>query len=153
MTGLENEHDPGSLWSLKEGEGEDMCATGEKIRCGSTVRLEHMSTARNLHSHKFDSPVSGRQEISAFGENGEGDTGDNWELECESGDEYLRGGRPFFLKHADTGIYLYADSRSMFDHNNCRRCPILGQSEISGAEGRTRNALWAVHSGYFFPPD
>ena len=41
----------------------------------------------------------------------------------------------------------------MFDHNNCRRCPILGQSEISGAEGRTRNALWAVHSGYFFPPE
>ena len=94
VTGLENEHDTGSLWSLKEGEGEDMCATGEKIRCGSTVRLEHMSTARNLHSHKFDSPVSGRQEISAFGENGEGDTGDNWELECESGDEYLRAGGP-----------------------------------------------------------
>lgn len=35
-----------------------------------------MATQRNLHSHSaFESPVSRRQEVSAFGDNGDGDGG------------------------------------------------------------------------------
>ena len=35
-----------------------------------------MNTGKNLHSHSaFDSPVSGRQEVSGFGDNGDGDGG------------------------------------------------------------------------------
>ena len=50
--------------------------------CGATVRLEHMKTGKNLHSHNVKSPISGKQEISAFGDDGFGDEDDNWQLEC-----------------------------------------------------------------------
>lgn len=58
------------MWTLKEAEIPENdiddslippCKTGALIKCGDAVRLEHMNTGRNLHSHaKFDSPVSRR---------------------------------------------------------------------------------------------
>lgn len=57
----------------------------------------------------------------------------------------------FYLKHKDTGLYLYTDNQSKFTNQNCRRCPIVGHSEISSARGKTKNAIWKVHSGFFFP--
>jgi dolichyl-phosphate-mannose--protein O-mannosyl transferase len=35
----------------------------------------HVTTRRNLHSHHFSSPLSHNQEVSAFGEGGDGDEG------------------------------------------------------------------------------
>lgn len=52
------------------------------IKCGSTLRLQHLATKRNLHSHHFQSPISHNQEVSAFGENGQGDEGDHWSVIC-----------------------------------------------------------------------
>lgn len=47
------------------------------------LRLEHVKTKMNLHSHLFTSPLSGNQEISAYGDaKGEGDSGDNWTVIC-----------------------------------------------------------------------
>jgi dolichyl-phosphate-mannose--protein O-mannosyl transferase len=71
-----------------------------------------MNTQKNLHSHSnFQSPVTGRQEVSAFGTQGDGDGGDNWEIECDSEDVggYVYGKTKFFLKHRDTGLYLFTD--------------------------------------------
>ena len=114
-----------------------------------------MNTGRNLHSHgHFQSPVSNRQEVSGFGSSGEGDGGDNWIIECESDDVdgYVYGKTRIFLKHRDSDNYLYTDQGSKFTEHNCRRCPIVGQSEISCIRGRNRNGgLWKIHSGFFFP--
>ena len=57
----------------------------------------------------------------------------------------------FYIKHRDTGMYLYTDTGSKFNEHNCRRCPIVGHSEISCASGKTKNAIWKVHSGFYFP--
>ena len=54
------------------------------VKCGSTIRLRHLATKRNLHSHHFQSPISHNQEVSAFGENGDGDDLDNWSVICPS---------------------------------------------------------------------
>ena len=35
----------------------------------------HLRTKKNLHSHQYQSPLSQKQEVSAFGEDGEGDEG------------------------------------------------------------------------------
>ena len=91
ITGIDNDHDYNSLWTVKEPdngpENTVPCRTGEKVKCGQMIRLEHMNTGRNLHSHMhFQSPVSSRQEVSGFGSNGEGDGGDNWIIECDSND-------------------------------------------------------------------
>ena len=42
-----------------------------------------MTTRKNLHSHHFQSPLSNNYEVSCFGENGEGDEGDNWKVVCD----------------------------------------------------------------------
>ena len=47
------------------------------VKCGSTLRLQHLATKRSLYSHYFQSPISHNQEVSAFGENGQGDEGDH----------------------------------------------------------------------------
>lgn len=40
------------------------------ITCSQTIRLEHVQTRRNLHTHEWASPFSGHQEVSAFGDEG-----------------------------------------------------------------------------------
>ena len=45
------------------------------IKCGSIIRLTHLNTNRNLHSHHFQSPLSRNLEVSAFGDSGTGDEG------------------------------------------------------------------------------
>ena len=83
---------------------------GEPVECGQKVRLEHLTTHRNLHSHHFQSPLSSQQEISAFGEGGKGDTGDTWTIMCE-GDYWTRDDS-VMLKHSDTGMYLAASGHT-----------------------------------------
>ena len=41
-----------------------------------------MQTGKNIHSHNVRSPLSQRNEVSGFGDDGEGDDGDNWIIEC-----------------------------------------------------------------------
>lgn len=36
----------------------------EPIKCGDSIRLLHVSTRKNLHSHLFASPLSNNQEVS-----------------------------------------------------------------------------------------
>jgi dolichyl-phosphate-mannose--protein O-mannosyl transferase len=59
-------------------------SVGTVVQCGDLVRLQHASTKRWLHSHLHASPLTHRQEISGYGEDGGAgsDTGDNWKLEC-----------------------------------------------------------------------
>mmetsp|Transcript_8310 Transcript_8310/g.13891 ORF Transcript_8310/g.13891 Transcript_8310/m.13891 type:complete len:181 (+) Transcript_8310:71-613(+) len=83
----------GELWTFKEQDLSDQqlspseldqktCLTGKVLRCGDTIRLEHMETAKNLHSHEVKSPISSQNEVSGYGDDGEGDSGDNWKIEC-----------------------------------------------------------------------
>ncbi len=116
---FDGDHDYNSLWQIKEHEADEVvpCRTGTRIACGSSIRLEHMNTQRNLHSHAaFQSPVTGRQEVSAFGNRGDGDRGDNWIIECSSDDVggFIYGKTKLFLKHKDTGKYLYTDQQSKY---------------------------------------
>jgi hypothetical protein len=66
-------------------------------------------------------------------------------------DNYVFGKTLFYLKHPNTGLYLYTDNGSKYNEQNCHRCPIVGYAEISGAQGKTRGGIWKTHSGYFFP--
>lgn len=51
-------NDPNSYWLVKEAHDEVPCVLGSKIQCQSIVRLEHVHTRRNLHSHDYRSPLS-----------------------------------------------------------------------------------------------
>jgi dolichyl-phosphate-mannose--protein O-mannosyl transferase len=99
------------------------CPRGEPIECGREIRLQHLTTSRNLHSHHFSSPLSSSQEVSAFGDGGDGDTGDVWSVVCD--DDFWQRETPVLFKHTDTGVFLGASG-----HTFGR--PIHGQMEIVG---------------------
>lgn len=71
---LEN-HDSNSLWTIKEGQDLPMKTYADMVLCGDKIRLEHALTKKNLHSHDEKAPISGKSEVSAYGNDGDGDEG------------------------------------------------------------------------------
>ncbi|EDV47867.1 stromal cell-derived factor 2 [Drosophila erecta] len=142
VTGVEQKEDVNSHWVIKAQTGE-LCERGEPIACGSTVRLEHLSTKKNLHSHHFSSPLSGEQEVSAYGTDGLGDTGDHWEVVC-SNENWMRSAH-VRLRHIDTGMYLGMSGRSYGR-------PISGQMEIVGVHKPQHGTRWTTAEGLFIVP-
>lgn len=142
--------DQGALWIVQEGNGQPDCTLSRPIVCGSTIRLTHLQTMKNLHSHKFQSPLTKGQEVSAFGDKGQGDESDNWILECEGNSKYWYHGIDVYFKHEATGGYLYTHSSYAFDDRNCRGCPIIGQREVSAIGGKKGTAKWYADQGLYF---
>lgn len=141
VTGYKSSTDAGSYWRIKGVHG-GSCKRGEPIVCPQKIRLENVATGRNLHSHLFHSPLSQNQEISCFGEDGVGDTGDNWEVECSG--KWRRDGVVKF-KHVDTSYYLTMSG------NEFGR-PISGQNEVVGMRSAGSESDWAVREGLYIIP-
>lgn len=60
MTGVSAADDGNSYWRVR-GRTAAVCRRGTPVRCGQAIRLTHLGTGRNLHSHRFTSPLSGNQ--------------------------------------------------------------------------------------------
>lgn len=153
VTGHGSSNDVGSSFMVKHGQNEPFCTVGTAVKCGMKIRLEHIQTGKNVHSHLFRAALTGNQEVSGFGEGGVGDTGDNWSIQCSQGDDLWRRGSWVELKHVDTGKFLYTSSRATFNAQNCGGgCPIMGQTEVSSSgkksDGTTK---WATGSGVYYP--
>ncbi|KAH9099826.1 hypothetical protein Ae201684P_018835 [Aphanomyces euteiches] len=162
VTAHGSQDDFNSYWLVKEGDSEIPCS---KIKCGAKIRLEHINTRRNLHSHDFSSPLSrGRfAEVSGFGVAGDGDGGDTWVLECENAEQCQASdkdcqttGVPSWardelvrLRHVATGKYLRTDHAVQFDQSNCPRCPIVGQQEVNAAGYKDEKTLWFAGEGIY----
>ncbi|KAE9024866.1 hypothetical protein PR002_g11345 [Phytophthora rubi] len=154
-------NDVNSYWLVKEGDGETACEVGKPIECGATLRLEHMQTRRNLHSHMFKAPLSSQSlEVSAFGVAGEGDRMDTWVLECQENqqcsadgqcedDGLWKRGELVRFRHRSTNHLLSTSSKSRFDDSNCPRCPINGQQEVSATSFRGDDTLWFAGEGIY----
>ena len=87
--------------------------------------------------------MSNNQEVSAFGENGDGDEGDNWAVECD--ETYWRRDEGVRLKHEQTHKYLYV-SGDQFGR------PISGQMEVSCFHKANQGTLWQANEGVFIKP-
>uniref|UniRef100_A0A6M2DX55 Putative stromal cell-derived factor 2 n=1 Tax=Xenopsylla cheopis TaxID=163159 RepID=A0A6M2DX55_XENCH len=144
VTGTKLQEDSNSHWLIKAATGKT-CSRGEPIECGSIIRLQHMATKKNLHSHFFQSPLSGNQEISCYGDSeGIGDTGDHWMVVC-SGDKWKRTGS-VKLRHVDTQSYLATSGRTFGQ-------PISGQAEIVGVSNPHGGYVdWKAAEGIFIHP-
>lgn len=137
---------------MKEGQENDVCSAGAPVKCGDIIRLEHSETGKNLHSHLFRAPLSGNQEVSGFGEGGNGDTGDNWQVVCETNDAFWPRGKPVAFMHVDTKKFLTTSGTHKFNQQNCGgNCPILDQTEVSASNRKDANAKWASDQGIYFP--
>uniref|UniRef100_T1JA52 MIR domain-containing protein n=1 Tax=Strigamia maritima TaxID=126957 RepID=T1JA52_STRMM len=142
VTGVDAMDDVNSNWVIKA-ITDKHCSRGETIKCGDMIRFEHLTSGRNLHSHLFTSPLSNTQEVSAFGENGKGDTGDHWQVICE--DDSWKRDKKVMFKHLDTNMYLAASG-----HTFGR--PIHGQMEICAISQPDATSYWQAVEGVFIKP-
>ena len=141
------------LWSQAPHDNA-ICQLGRPIACNEIIRLEHATSGKNLHSHLFKSPLSGSQEVSGFGEGGNGDTGDNWRIVCEGNavKQWMRGD-PILVVHADTGKLLYTADSFKFNQQNCgHQCPIMDQTEVAASSKRDSKARWITGQGIYINP-
>jgi dolichyl-phosphate-mannose--protein O-mannosyl transferase len=145
VTAVKNADDRNSYWQVRPNPTNSFngIRTGEPVECGATIRLLHLATGKNLHSHSFQSPLSNNQEVSAFGENGNGDDGDNWILECDE-DKWDRN-EPIRLKHQVTGKYLHITGDTFGR-------PISGQYEVCAYGYHNSRNLWKVNEGVYIKP-
>ncbi|XP_072935707.1 stromal cell-derived factor 2 [Epargyreus clarus] len=144
VTAVEVTDDNNSHWLVRPVAGET-CKRGEPIKCNTNIRLQHVATKKNLHSHYFSSPLSGNQEVSCYGdEDGEGDSGDNWTVVCNN--DFWRRDTPVKLRHVDTSAYLAGSGRTFGR-------PISGQGEIVGISSQYGSySEWLVQEGLFIHP-
>ena len=112
------------------------------------MRLEHALTKRNLHSHEIESPISSNQEVSCYGEEGTGDTADDWKLICANAKQgtKLKAMLEFQLLHNETKKYLSMNMDYHFNNRNCPGCPINGQLEICSESESSEFTKWKIHS-------
>lgn len=141
VTGAENK-ETNSYWTVL-GKINTPCLRGSYIECGTTIRLQHVQTRKFLHSHHFQSPISHKQEVSAFGNDEESDTGDHWTIHCKS--KYWLRGDPVKLKHSDTHMWLSVTSNSYGR-------PIYGQLEVVASTHADSSSLWKTAEGVFVKP-
>ncbi|XP_068203321.1 protein O-mannosyl-transferase 2 isoform X1 [Palaemon carinicauda] len=74
-------------WNEEPGDWEDDDPV-ELVKNGDLIRLEHVPTGRNLHSHRENAPVTKRHhQVTGYGENGVGDVNDVWRVEIVNGEE------------------------------------------------------------------
>jgi len=140
VTGVPNADDANSYWQVRGSTKIGSCKRGEPIKCGDDIRLTHMNSQKNLHSHGFQSPLTSQQEVSCFGTEGEGDHLDNWQVQCNT-DVWKRSGY-VSIYHPETNKYL-APSGKEFGR------PISGQMEIVASK---TNSKWKAMEGVFVKP-
>lgn len=141
-----------SLWIVKEGHGEPPCPTGTKVRLVSKFRLTHLETGANLHSHDRRSPLSSQQEVTGYGEHGEGDESDDWMLhpKTRTRDAYWRIGEDYFMSHFETHHYLGCTEQAKFTQQNCGRgCPVENHLEVFGRVKADTYGFWKTETGIY----
>ncbi len=109
---------------------------GGPVRSHDIIRLEHQSTRKNLHSHiGRPSPITGQQEVTAYGMDGLGDTNDDWRIDVEGGGEW-RENLPIRLIHVGSNCALHSHSGQSH--------PLFtaGQQEVTCFPNRDDNDIW-----------
>ncbi len=112
---------------------------GETIKSGEVIRLEHKNTQGKLHSHSGrPSPISEDQEVTVFGNDGNGDTNDNWILEVENNTIWLEGLK-VRLVHKNTNAVLHSYKDRSHPEFTC------GQQEVTCRhQFRDQNDYWCA---------
>ena len=119
----------------------------EFVKHGDLVRLEHIITRRNIHSHQEPAPISKKQyQVTGYGENGTGDANDVWKLEIvggKEGDKVETVTSKFKLTHYFLKCVLTSGGRQL---------PKWGYEQMEIACNPTQrdpNAIWNVEDNHY----
>lgn len=153
VTGFADSGDSNSYWIVKEGHEDAPKLAGTVVKCGDVIRLQHLNTAKNLHSHDHRAPLNRESEVSAYHVYHDkkwayGDVADNWVLECVSGgkDGEWQRFEQVRLKHEERGHYLSANPGLKYGD------PIPNQLHVSAATRRNSNTVWKTNEGFYIAP-
>ena len=95
------------------------------VKSGDVIRLEHLATRRNMHSHAEPAPITkAHYQVSGYGENGTGDSNDIWILEVV-GEEV---GAPVQALSSVIKLYHYNIKCALHSHN--RQLPKWGWEQL-----------------------
>ncbi len=131
-------HDFNDYWLIKEyNKLTTNKKNGEPIRHGDIVRLEHVATGRNLHSHDAPSPLTKQQEVTAFGDDGIGDTNDLWRIEVDGKGVWFEK-KKIRLIHLNTNNALH--SHAGHSHPEFT----AGQQEVTCFTERNNDDFWVI---------
>lgn len=152
VTGFPDGGDPGSFWVIKGAHRAVRKVAGAVVQCGDTIRLQHLATGNNLHSHEHRAPMNRDYEVSAYADESsesarwrDGDTGDNWIVDCTTKGSWKRF-EEIRLHHADTDTYLTSSTKLKFGH------PIEDQLQVSSAGRKNKQSLWKTNEGFYLAP-
>lgn len=131
-------HDPNDYWIVRE-QHQGTPRNGQTVRNYDVIRLMHINTRRNLHSHRWPSPFNklhGQQEVTAFGNDGVGDDNDNWQV-------VMRRGRDNTIWRERDHVRLIHMNTDHALHSHWHRWN-EDQQEVTAYSGRDENDLWYV---------
>uniref|UniRef100_A0A7S0MRV7 MIR domain-containing protein n=1 Tax=Pyramimonas obovata TaxID=1411642 RepID=A0A7S0MRV7_9CHLO len=145
VTCYEGGDDANSYWTIQASTGPkaNPCPQGTVLKHGDAIRLQHVQTKKWLHSHLHQSPLSGNQEVSCYGNEQNSDTGDNWVVQLEKGSQWNKDDK-VRLMHVDTSAYLGS-------HDKKFGRPIAGQQEVCAFRSKNSNGLWMATEGIYMP--
>lgn len=151
VTGFRDTGDSNSYWVIKGAHEDEPKLGGVVIKCNDVIRLQHLNTAKNLHSHEHRAPMNRDNEVSAYavyheGRWASGDVADNWIVDCVSGKGEWKRFEQVRLKHKERGTYLSASSNLRYGD------PIPNQLQVSAAGRRSSNTVWRTNEGFFLAP-
>ncbi|KAI8485373.1 Protein O-mannosyl-transferase 2 [Branchiostoma belcheri] len=110
--------DDNNLWIIKRYDRNPIAEDPVQfVKNGDLVRLEHVATQRNLHTHQEPAPITKRHfQVTGYGENGTGDINDIWKVEVVGGVEKSRiktvRSKVRFI-HYMTGCALHSHSKTL----------------------------------------
>ncbi|KAI9265587.1 MIR motif-containing protein [Sporodiniella umbellata] len=112
---------------------------GYEVGWDDPIRLKHIPTRANLHSHEYQSPISGQQEVAGFGNDENTDDNDVWTVkqfdeDDDQYDDFWRVGQPAIIRHNATGKILHSHDLTLED----------GKNEVTAFEGTDENDKWIV---------
>jgi dolichyl-phosphate-mannose-protein mannosyltransferase len=154
--------DDNNKWLVKKPDREYNESTDpvEFVVAGSIIRLEHIMTKRNLHSHKEKAPLTKSHfQASGYGKDGIGDANDNWVVEIVGGKEGERVktvSSAIRLRHLNVGCYLFTHSEQLpkwgwEQHEVTCSKQISDPNTLWNVEGHVNHRLPNV-SGDFYKP-
>ncbi|GFR20139.1 protein O-mannosyl-transferase 2 [Trichonephila clavata] len=142
--------DENNKWLIKKFDSELNSSTSDPVELvfnGDLIRLEHVVTKRNLHSHKEMAPITkNHQQVTCYGQNGVGDANDIWRIEIIGEDKRIpisTIASKIRIIHYLTGCALYSSSKQL---------PNWGyeQMEVScNPRLHDSNNVWNVEDNYF----
>lgn len=129
VVGCVDAPDHSTLWLVRSEHGTDYEVRSENLPDKAIIRLEHIQTHKNLHSHGNRSPVTGQQEVTCFGEGGLGDFNDDWIISTRDQSGYLTTGKAVRIQHLQTSHWLHSHSGNNFEAEGTKLQEVTGNKE------------------------